>query len=290
MLQSLDELAENSIKMLSGETVVSIDPDDLDDSFVSDRIDENDEDYAQLRAAIKQSGQSTPILVRPHPDTAGRYMIVFGHRRAKVARELGIPVRAIVKAIADIEHVVAQGQENAARSDLSFIEKALFAQRLLDRGMTKSTVKAALTVDDTLLSRMLSVAEGIPKPVLSRVGAAKGVGRDRWEELKKLVQNPANAERSVEFVETDEFAEAQGNQQGFNLLLNFLKSTRKPRSARVARASKEWAPEDRSLVVAVKPRSGGLSMEFKDKGAKPFGEWLAKNLDGLYEAFRKSEK
>jgi ParB family chromosome partitioning protein len=289
MRQSLDELAESSMKMLAGETVVSLDPADLDSSFVSDRIDESDEEYAQLREAIKQSGQSTPILVRPHPDAAGRYMIVFGHRRAKVARELGTLVRAVVKPLADIEHVIAQGQENTARSDLSFIEKALFAQRLLDQGMTRSTIKSALTVDDTLLSRMLSVAGGIPKPVLSAVGAAKGVGRDRWEELKKLVQNPTNAERSVEFVEADEFAKAQDSEQGFNLLLSFLKSTRTPRKARVIPGSKDWAPEDRSLVVAVNPGAGGLSLEFKDKGAKPFGEWLARNLDSLYEAFRKSE-
>ncbi|WP_335623288.1 plasmid partitioning protein RepB [Aquibium oceanicum] len=164
MRQSLDELAESSMKMLAGETVVSLDPADLDSSFVADRIDESDEEYAQLREAIKQSGQSTPILVRPHPDAAGRYMIVFGHRRAKVARELGALVRAVVKPLADIEHVIAQGQENTARSDLSFIEKALFAQRLLDQGMTRSTIKSALTVDDTLLSRMLSVAGGYLSP------------------------------------------------------------------------------------------------------------------------------
>ena len=57
-------------------------------------------------------------------------MIVFGHRRAKVARDLGINVRAVVKPLADIEHVIAQGQENTARADLSFIERALFAQKL----------------------------------------------------------------------------------------------------------------------------------------------------------------
>ncbi len=289
MMQSLDELAENSFKILSGETVISVDTADLDGSFVSDRIDQSDEEYVQLREAIRQSGQSSPILVRPHPNTSGRYMIVFGHRRAKVARELGIPVRAVVKPLADIEHVIAQGQENTARSDLSFIEKALFAQKLLDSGMTKATIKAALTVDDTLLSRMLSVVELVPEPVLRAVGAAKGVGRDRWEELKRLVQVPSNAGRSAEFVGTDEF-KAQSNDQGFNLLLSFLKSAKKPKKAEASSTSRDWAPTDRSLIVAVKPTLGGLSLEFTDNGAKPFGEWLTRNLDSLYEAFRKSEE
>ena len=45
-----------------------------------------------------------------------------------------------------------------------------------------------------LLSRMLSVTETVPRAVLEAIGAAKGIGRDRWEELKKLVQIPANAD------------------------------------------------------------------------------------------------
>src|SRR5690606_15982500 len=96
-------------------------------------------------------------------------------------------VKAVVKPLADIEHVIAQGQENTARADLTFIEKALFARKLLVSGMSKDTAKTALSIDDTLLSRMLSVVETVPDEVLIALGAAKGIGRDRWEELKKLV-------------------------------------------------------------------------------------------------------
>ncbi len=56
-------------------------------------------------------------------------MIVFGHRRAKVARELGIKVKAVIKPLADLEHILSQGQENSARANLSFIERVLFAAR-----------------------------------------------------------------------------------------------------------------------------------------------------------------
>ena len=50
--------------------------------------------------------------------------------------------------------------------------------------MTKDIIKTALTVDDTLLSRMLSVAENVPEAIFDAVGSAKGVGRDRWEDVK----------------------------------------------------------------------------------------------------------
>lgn len=224
-MQSLDELAETSIRMLEGETVVSLDPELLEGSFVADRIGDDQEDYVQLREAIRQSGQSTPILVRPHPDAEGRYMIVFGHRRARAARDLQIQVRAVIKPLEDLAHVIAQGQENTARSDLTFIEKALFAKKLLANGMSKDVVKIALTIDDTLLSRMLAVADAVPEAVLDAVGAAKGVGRDRWEELKKLVLIPANAQKACEFVGASDFRQTAEGER-FNVLLAELKAAK----------------------------------------------------------------
>ena len=290
MMQSLDELAENSVRMLDGETVVSIDPKDLGNSFVADRIGEDDEGYRQLREAIRKSGQSTPILVRPHPNEIGRYMIVFGHRRARVARDLGINVRAVVKPLADIEHVIAQGQENTARADLSFIEKSLFARKLIASGMTKDTVKSALTTDDSLLSRMLSVAETVPQAVLDAVGAAKGVGRDRWEELKKLVQIPANATKAIEFVGTEEFSARQAQSEGFDLLLGHLKSHRKTKRPAAVAVSKSWAPADKSISVATKGTRRKASIIVEAPYGLRFAEFITGQLDALYEAFRKQEK
>ena len=84
----------------------------------------------ELLQAIREHGQNSPILVRPHPLVDGRYMVVFGHRRVRVARELGRKVRSVVKAVDDKAHVIAQGQENSARSNLTFIEKSTFAKRL----------------------------------------------------------------------------------------------------------------------------------------------------------------
>ncbi|MER9304299.1 plasmid partitioning protein RepB [Mesorhizobium sp. M0496] len=289
MMQSLDEMAENSMRLLDGETVVSLDPALVTASFVSDRIEESDEEYRELREAIRTSGQASPILVRPHPEISGRYMIVFGHRRAKVARDLGINVRAVVKPMADIAHVITQGQENTARADLSFIEKALFAKKLADSGMTKDTLKAALTVDDTLLSRMLSVAETVPDAVLDAVGAAKGVGRDRWEDLKKLVRVPANAAKAVEFVASNGFGAAQSDER-FNLLLNFLSVSKKPKKGGGDAKAKIWAPPDKSVTVVAKGTGKAFSLALRAKDGPRFGGWISENLEQLYQAFRDSEK
>ncbi|MCP2138587.1 ParB family chromosome partitioning protein [Rhizobium sp. SLBN-94] len=287
MMQSLDELAETSIRMLEGETVVALDPELLEGSFVADRIGDDQEDYVQLREAIRQSGQSTPILVRPHPDAEGRYMIVFGHRRARAARDLQIPVRAVIKPLEDLAHVIAQGQENTARSNLTFIEKALFAKRLLLNGMSKDVVKIALTIDDTLLSRMLAVADAVPEAVLDAVGAAKGVGRDRWEELKKLVQVPANAERACEFVRADNFCQT-AEAERFNVLLAELKTAKNAKKKQTASPSvRHFDVAAKSVAVTTKSSGKTFTLALTSKDASKFGAFLSEQLESLYQSFQR---
>jgi ParB family chromosome partitioning protein len=289
MIQSLDEMAENTVRMLEGETIVSLDPASLDASFIADRISDDGDDFALLLEAIRQSGQSTPILVRPHPDEADRYMIVFGHRRARVARELGIPVRAVVKPLEDIAHVIAQGQENTARADLTFIEKALFAKKLMQSGMTKETIKSALTIDDSLLSRMLSVAEIVPEHVLDAVGAAKGVGRDRWEELKKLVEAKDNSQRAVAFVNSETFQLAAADAK-FNLVLADLKSIRASKRESAKAVARSYVIADNAVKVTERQAGKTFTLALTAKDASKFGAFVSEQLEALYTAFQETDK
>ncbi|WP_234843352.1 plasmid partitioning protein RepB [Sinorhizobium meliloti] len=290
MMQSLDEMAENSMRVLEGETIISLDPDLLEASPFADRIDGSDDDFAALVAAIAQAGQSSPILVRPDPDVAGRFIIVYGHRRARAARQLGIPVRAVVKPIEDIAHVIAQGQENTARSDLTFIEKALFGRKLIGSGIDKDTVKSALTIDDTLLSRMLAVAEHVPEDVLDALGSARGVGRDRWEELKKLLLLPGKAALASNLVRSDEFARIEIGER-FSVLLSELKKKTKSKKTAVTKPEeKSWSLAENAVKVATKDSGRGFILALKAKDASRFGAYLSEHLERLYEEFQKTEQ
>jgi ParB family chromosome partitioning protein len=212
-------------------------------------------------------------------------MIVFGHRRVRVANELGIPVRAVVKNLEDISHIILQGQENTARENLSFIEKALFSKKLRDMGQSKETIKSALTVDDTLLSRMISVAETVPSAVLDAIGAAKTVGRDRWEELKKLVAQPANAEFAKRVAQSDELMSRNGADR-FNYLLAQLKATRNTTKKKVKSAS--WSPQDKLVNASYSNTGKTFSLSLKSKNAGDFGQFISSNLDSLYQAFKEA--
>ena len=118
MIRSVSELAKQADAYLEGEHVVELNPDSIDGSFVSDRMGDDKEQYQELLAAIRERGQDSPILVRPHPRIDGRYMIVFGHRRVRVARELGRKVRAVVKEIDDRDscHRSGPGEFSSGRS------------------------------------------------------------------------------------------------------------------------------------------------------------------------------
>jgi ParB family transcriptional regulator, chromosome partitioning protein len=288
MRRSLDELAEASQRIMDGETIISLDPALVDQSPILDRIQEDDEEYPALRDLIKASGQDTPILVRPHPVSAGRYIVVFGRRRLKAARELSLQVKAVVKPMDDTTAIVAQGQENAARSNLSFIERSRFAKKLIELDYSKDTIKAALAIDDTLLSRMLSVAELVPDVVLEAIGAAKGVGRDRWEELKKIVHTPANSEKAVAFIAGDKFAEAQSDDR-FNTLLGFLQGQQKRRTKGKGAKPSTWSPADQSVKVTGKGGGKSYTLALTAKDGPQLGAWILNNLESIYRDFREAK-
>ncbi|WP_027062319.1 plasmid partitioning protein RepB [Mesorhizobium loti] len=280
IMQSFEELSKSS--------VVDLDPELVDTSFVSDRLDEDDEAFQELLAAIRERGQDSPILVRPHPEVSGRFQTVFGHRRVKVARQLGRPVRAVVKKMGDEAHVIAQGQENAARANLSFIEKTLFADRILKRGHTADTVKSALALDDTTFSKMRSVTGNVPEQVIVAVGAAKAVGRDRWWQLAKLMEHPGSAGRAAAYVTSAEFAEP-GSDARFARLFNFLSAPAKRSPAVSKTLEKDWAPQDRSVRAKITDTGKVFTLALKAKEASLFGAFITERLDELFEAFRQSE-
>jgi len=111
-------------RLAEGHAVVELDAALIEPSFVQDRMPG---DIDGLLASIREQGQQVPILVRPHPEQPGKYQVGFGHRRLRAVFELGLPVKAVVRDLTDEQLVIAQGQENNEREDLTFIEKARFA-------------------------------------------------------------------------------------------------------------------------------------------------------------------
>ena len=166
-----------------------------------------------------------PILVRPHPESPGRYQVAYGHRRLKAATELGRPVRAVVRTLSDAELVIAQGKENNERRDLSFIERALFAAHLEHRKFERPTIQAALGVDKPELSRLISVATAVSPDFICAIGPAPKVGRPRWLALAERVTQ-TDAARKIEAVQRSEAFQIADSDGRFHLVFAALQPHR----------------------------------------------------------------
>lgn len=291
VVRSIEDMAENTKKLMEGEVIVDLDPRLIDVSFVSDRLSDDGEEFQELLQAIRESGQTTPILVRPSSTDAKRYMVVFGHRRLRVARELGVPVKAIVKQLDDTTSAIVQGQENAARSNLSFIERAYFAQNLIGSGMTKETVRSSLAIDEAMLSKMLAVIEAVPGSVITALGASKKIGRDRWLSLRQLVLAPALSKAAAEFSESAEFRKLSENER-FDTLHDYLKRYKSKSAAKKPKAQaplRDWTSTDRALNMVMNSKAKKVAIELTNVEARPFSEWLSSHMGRLYEEYKGSK-
>lgn len=279
MTDAIDEMAEATRRLYSGAAIVDIEPELIDPSPVADRIEHDPEEFAALLDAIRETGQSQPVLVRPHESNPRRYVTVYGHRRIAVARELGRPVRAIVRDIDQTARLILQGQENAARADLTFIEKALFAKKIVDLGETRQTAMTALAIDDKMLIHMLGVANDIPAPVIDAIGAARGIGRPRWQDLRRMLAQPETKAAALKIVRDKTFLERPAAER-FQALIDALS-----KRGRAGEKAPDWTGPD-NAVRARFSRSGknwNLSVD-----SESFSRFIVDQLDKLYDDFKSS--
>ena len=268
--------AAESAKALiaAGDAVLDIPTDKLIPSFVMDRLGSQTAD-PELVESIRERGQQVPILVRPHPEAPDHYQIAYGHRRFRALVELGRPARAVVKDLSDEDLVVAQGQENSARTDLSYIERARFAMALTDRGFERSVVMAALSMEKTQLSRLLSIGRSIPPDIADAIGPAPKAGRPRWDALAEKFKEASR--EAVDPLLSDAKFLACDTDSRFNRVLAAMSA--KPAKAKPT----QLTSEDGEKIAVVQRGEGRLSLVI---GASEFGEYVAEQLPELYRAFK----
>ncbi len=288
--RSIDDLAAKAegakaleAKLTAGQVIIELDPSLIDRSFIADRMDDDGESTTELRCAIESRGQESPILVRPHPTAPGRYQVAFGHRRLRVAADLQKSVRAVVKILSDRDLVLAQGQENSARANLSFIERANFARQLENAGYDRETIMSALAVDKTTVSRMISVTTRIPGKTVQAIGPAPAIGRDRWVELAgKFESNMLLGNLSV-LLSSHVFKEAVSDDR-FNLVAEELTDRPMPipRQPTGRKDIKSWSGPDGRRVVDLTYKSRSCLLTIDQRSAPGFGDYLLTQMDRLF--------
>lgn len=263
--------------LASGEKVLDLDPSAVATSFIRDRIPiEQDPEFETLKQSIKESGQQVPILVRPDPAKSGHYQAAYGHRRLRAAAEIGVPVKAIVRKLSDEELILAQGQENGARVDLTFIERALFAQRMEEHGFNRDTISKALATDKPETSRLLQVAQAVNSEIILAIGPAPKVGRPRWLALADKLRNASLAGKARAAVNAAGFSELDSNKR-FEALWKTLESKQDDG------AGEETVRSRKGLPLASVARSG-KSLKITVKSPS-FSDFITRRLPELVAEF-----
>jgi ParB family transcriptional regulator, chromosome partitioning protein len=270
-----------SIEQLKAYSVVEIEPDLIEASFVADRLENSEEHHRSLVESIREHGQQVPVLVRPHPEKEGRFQIAYGRRRVQAIRELGGKVRAIIKTLSDEQLVVAQGQENSARKDLTFIEKALFAARLEQAGYSRETIMAALTVDKTALSRLIASAVKIPADLIEAIGPAPAIGRDRWVALSVRLEATGAMAKARALVDEPGFAGLASDSRFNKLFAAVAPKLTKPPRANALKSN------DGSRLGTFKDETRTLTVSIDKKAAGDFAGYLLAKLPDLYASFKR---
>lgn len=257
-----------SIADLKSRALVEVPTELIDIAGLDDRLDADADGITALKASIAEYGQQVPVLLRHSPTQEGRFDIVFGRRRVQALKALGLPVKAMVRDLSDHDLVIAQGQENSARKDLSFIEKANFAAQMQQGGYARKVICDALSIDKTVISRMLSIVEALPPGLIRAIGAAPSAGRDRWLALAEMAQG-----RAPEVLVAA--AKGPNSDARFTSVLAALTPEQPKPSARPLQTT------DGRLLGHARKTKGKTVIELSGQG-RAFADWLVDHIEDLH--------
>lgn len=250
-----------SFAEMRANAVIEIPADLIDGAGLIDRLGK-DADHEALVASMREYGQQVPVLVRHSANAEGRYEIVYGRRRVAALHALRRPVRAMVRNLQDRDLIVAQGQENTARINLSWIEKANFAGQMNALAFDRGVICDVLATEKTAISKMLKVAEAVPESLLRAIGAAPGTGRDRWLKLATAIRDPDTAIAATQGIEDSDarFEAALGSSR-----------PKRPAPPKSETQDHDWGRVSRGV------RGTTVAL-----GTSPFGDWLIGRMNDLH--------
>ncbi|MBW9113379.1 plasmid partitioning protein RepB [Rhizobium cauense] len=282
-IQEKGEVLDRLLK--DGDHVVEVDPSEVAPSSIPDRFDGAYDDAAidEIASSIRERGQIVPGLIRPHKGGGLPYQIVFGRRRLAAAKRLGLKFRAIVRELSDEEAIVFQGEENANRNDLSFIEKCAFALSQEQAGYRRDVICASLATGKSHVSEMLRIATSIPRDVLLQIGPSPEIGRRRWVDFAEaFAKHQDGAEHVKRSLGQNEGA---AEKDRFGVALAALKS--EPATP-VAQSAVTEIRANGFLLATVSYAKTGPKISFTKAVPESFVDFLNDRMEALHSEFVQS--
>jgi len=283
--KSLRSMAD-VLSSVSAQAPQDVDPAEIADSEVADRFDVQ-EGLSDLIESIRASGQQLPVMLRHRRGAGPRYEVVYGRRRIAACRALGIKVAAYIREMTLDEALMSQALENSARLERSFIEQAVFAAKLEDAGFTAERICQALAIDSSTLSRLRTVVRDIPGQLIQRIGAAQGIGRRPWMELRDLIKGASAAVVTKAVSLVPENGTAAERLEAVISALSSGNVTDEPKSPR------QRTLRHRTVVagsVSYQLATGNLVLRADRKQDRAFLQYVETQLEKLYSEWVRETK
>lgn len=281
-----------ALSQIAGERVVALDPSKIDRSPFQDRFDADEESEAAIEAlkiSIRAEGQKIPVLVRQHPTEAGRYQLAYGFRRLEAIKRINseavqdteqLKVRAYIRKLDDHALAKEQSLENGLRKNLSWIEQALWAQRLQDLGLQREEIGTVMGKSKSALSLFLKVAEGLPRRIVLSIGRAEKSGRPKWLRLVEAFQDDGALERVDTCISSPKFSSAASDKR-LDLLIRAAE-----KSARTPESKDEIQLNGKTFAIATR-KAKSTNVAIPDQN---FADWLISELPALAKKYEEEAK
>ncbi len=273
-------------RVAEGALPTDLDPSLIDPSPFADRFADQDPSAVEaLKTSFLENGQEIPVLVRNHPTEAGRYQIAYGHRRVRAASELGINVKAYVRELEDDRLVIAQGIENSAREDLTFIERSMFALKLEDGGFDRTLIQTALSVDRQEASKLINVGRAVPTWLSEAIGRAPKIGRPRWQELAEALKSEGAEAKARKAMSEKSFSHKASDDR-FITVLRAVKAIGKPASVKASNLVAKSA--DGAEIAALVVTGKVCKIQIDRDRDEAFAKFVMDRIPDLYANFQEA--
>lgn len=149
----------------------------------------------ELKKSIEEDGILQPITVRPSKDSPGKYDVIDGNRRVRIATTLGLKeVSAIIHPdLGDNEALKMAIVTNVARATLSARDQGVAVKRYraLNPEKTWDTIAVELGMSPRLMRDYLHVAELDPSIKIAKAGTPATQAHKRGEIVPKTARRLA---------------------------------------------------------------------------------------------------
>jgi ParB family chromosome partitioning protein len=187
----------------------------------------------------------------------------------------------MIRQLDDHDLIMAQGQENTSRQDLSFIEKASFAAQLEQMNYERQTIAAALSVDLPMVSRLLKVGTAFTLPFLRAIGSAPGIGRDRWMALAKALEVEGASNSANALMNTPEFLPLNSDARFDAVYERAMRVQTSKKSAPSKTKPRTLRTRDGKALADIKSTPRGVTLNIPARTAGGFDTWINENAEAL---------